>query len=452
MTLRVPTIRKARRAGVLPLFLYIAVLSGPAGRPAAADGPIATITDRGSHYAVTLDMASGATHRQLGEAYGRELKRVVPGIEPLVESYVSELMASVAKELPKSLLIAFPKGVPNSVLYGILMARVKDVMPQVPAEYREEMDGIASQLSGGSTDVLGDGKLSADEVYGINLLADVGRPSECSAVSVFGARSATGKTIVARNFDWPDTPGHQALRLQAVTTIKNGARSLCMVGFLGCISSPQMVNRRGVFAALLDAGTGAPYSSQGKRSYIMDLRTALEQADSVEAAGAYLADPGKQYAFNHLVFLADAAHSAVLENNLSGTGTNMRRCLRTSDAELNDGVPWGIPDAVGAVNCFMVKGSHNGYTRVPANTARWESMRRELLSKGPRVSPAALREVICYHHAPRPGGQREGDLFNAATMQSMLYDAASGALQVFFRPKDGSLPGDPTFETVPLGF
>jgi hypothetical protein len=230
--------------------------------PAVAQSDV-TVTDKGTYYDVVLDLEKGATHRQVGEQYGRLLREKVPDFEKQLDSYISENCTSW-------------------IVHKAVMRRVRLIKPQIPQEYRDEIEGIASQLSGGDDDERGDGKISLNELYLFNLLGDVARLYQCCAVGVYGDTSATGSSIVGRNFDWPDGKKNQLAKLQSVLTIKDGRRSTVTVGCLGFQGAVSSFNRYGVFAAVLDSPTGAKYSPKNKRSYLLDLRQALENCQTLD--------------------------------------------------------------------------------------------------------------------------------------------------------------------------
>ncbi len=412
--------------------------------PAAA-GETAQITDRGSHYEVTLDFESGASHRQVGEAYGRAIRHVVPRFEELWDSYVKEYGG-------------------NWLIYRILLHRVRQLKPQLSQEYRDEIEGIASQLSGGTHNEPGDGKVSVDELYLLNLIGDSCRMNQCCAVSVFGNRSSTGQTICGRNLDWPDGSKNQLAQIQSVVTYKFGERSLVSIGCLGFQGIVSGFNKKGVFAGVLDSGTGTKYSAAGRRSYVFDLRTALQESSSLEEVSQALTTEGP-YTFNHIIMLGDRRHSAVLENNFSGGGDQRRRALRYWNSTTHPSFGWDISEAVGTVNCFALQGNTDnhidpadwlaakqGKENSDINTPRWESMKQTLKNAGPIVSTDGIKSVLSFYHPETRGNIYRGDLYNSFTFQSMVFEPRSMSLAVAFRPRAGGMPARPNYEKIPVEF
>ena len=296
-----------------------------------------TITDKGTYYDVELDYTTGLTHRQIGEELATAILEVVPNFEYLIDSYIAENLTKY--EYPYSLF------------------RVEDIKTQIDTNYQEELEGMASVFSGGDSNVWNDGKISSDEVFLFNLFPDVVRNSQCSYVSVFGSRSSTGKNITARNLDWYSGSENQLPLLHSVTTYKYEDEKLCSVGFLGFMGIITGISESKVFAGIMDSQTGQPYDSAGKRSYVFDLRYALENSGTIDAASDYLLDPRKHYAVNYIVVFSDPDTGVVLENNISGVGIGnqrIRRALREADSVLNEGISWYISDSLACVNSFLL--------------------------------------------------------------------------------------------------
>jgi hypothetical protein len=168
-----------------------------------------------------------------------------------------------------------------------------------------------------------------------------------------------------------------------------------------------------------------------------------------------MTDGSRSYAYNHLILLADASCGMVVENNFSSPGsslTTMSRALRAHDSRLRAGVDWDIDNAVGVVNSFVLEGNHDNHSSSTSNTARWESMVRELSAKGETVSVAELEEVIAYDGGDGPGRQSAGDLYCDMMIQTVVFQPASLTLRAAFKPASGGLPSDPAFETVAVSF
>ncbi len=394
---------------------------------AAAAQPV-NITDQGNYYEVIADYGTGVSPDSMGRALVAAARQAVPDFEPLVDTYLAEKSGS------------------NSV-YNAWLARMADIRPQLAAAHAAEIEGMASQVSGGTSNVRGDGKLSRDEIFLLNLFPDACRGSQCCGLSVWGARSSSGRPITARLLDWSDGSSHQLAQIQAVTTIKHGGSSICLIGYLGFLGVITGFNDDGLFAGILDSPSGAAYSSAGRRSYPFDIRSALEDLGSIATAADYLSDTAKHYAYNHLVLLSDSVQGGVLENNFSGSGTNVHRALRRDSSTLNPGVSWPHGDAVAAVNSFVLAGNFDNHTVVSQNRARWRSFLDQMGAVGSVVDWGELRQIAGYDGGNGPDYDTS-DIYNAGNQQIVLFRPDSMGLEIAFRPRSGVLPADPLFEQV----
>lgn len=388
------------------------------------------ITNNGTHYEVVLDFANGKSHREIGENMAVKILQLVPEYESLIDSYLKEAI---------------------NVNYETIINRVNNIKPQIDKEYIDEIEGMASKFSGSNQNILGDGKISIDELYIWNLFPDVVRSTQCSALSVYGERSITKHTITARNLEFPPGLQDQLAKIHTVTTFRNSDKSICTVGYLGYIGVVSGFNDDKVFAAILDSGTGRGYSSESRRSYPLDIRYALENYSTLDEIGDYLKSSERNYSYSHLVILSDSNISKVLENNIS-SGVNSIRDLRTEQSKLNKEIQWGIDNSIGCVNSFLLKGNYDNHSIYLGNTARWDCMRKELTSKGEQVTLEELKEIACFFTGNTPGYQIYGDLYILETQQIILFEPSNFNLEIYFRPKNGVLVNTPSFEKVVVKF
>lgn len=391
-----------------------------------------SMINKGSHFEVVLDFTTGKSHFEIGKEYGAMILEAIPEYESLFDSYIAEITR-------------------NDKYHNRLLGRVMDIKPQIPKDYADEIEGIASNFSGMNDNSRGDGKLSVDEFFLINLFPDVARSAQCSALSVFGQRSDTKETMTARILDWISGEKNQLSQMHAVVTYKNSEQSIMTIGYLGYMGSISGFNDDKVFGSILDAGTGMAYSSSSKYSYPMDLRYALEHYQTMDEVANYLKSPDRDYAYNHLIFLSDPSESKVLENNIGGRADSIRD-VRTEQSELNTNIVWDISDSIGTVNAFMLKGNFDNYTDNLINTTRYESMKNELMSKGEEVTIDELKSIASFHKGELPGEQTEGDLYNYGTQQIIIFEPGQLNLEVFFKPANGALPAVPVFEEIVVGF
>lgn len=414
------------------IILIVHLAGCTAGKEAAVPKEPVSVVNKGSHFEVVLDFTAGTSHFEMGKAYGAAILQAMPQYEALLDSYLADTAKS-SQEL------------------DYLLARVKDIKPQMNPDYVDEIEGIASNLSGMTQNSRGDGKLSVDELFLINLFPDVARSTQCSALSVYGQRSETQETMTARILEWYSGTQNQLSRLQAVVTYKNSDKSIVTIGYLGYMGTISGFNDDKVFGAILDAGTGLMYSSSSKYSYPMDLRYALEHYQTIDEVADYLKSPDRAYTFSHLIFLSDPSVSKVLENNVAGKANSIRD-LRTEQSKFNGKIAWDIPDSIGTVNSFLSKGNFNNHSYFLGNTARFESMKHELKSKGEEVSLDELKSIATYYSGEEPREQTDGDLYTLGTQQIIIFEPGKLNLEVFFRPATNALPTVPRFETITVDF
>lgn len=391
-----------------------------------------TITDKGNYFDAELDYTSGLTSKEIGAAFARGILKLVPDYEALIDSYIAESLPDYE--------------------YSFVFPRVEDIKPQLDENYVEEIEGMASVFSGGSENIRKDNKISIGELYVLNLFTDVLRGAQCSFVSVYGSRSDTHKTITGRNLDWFGGRQNQLPRIQAVITIKHAESKICSIGYLGYMGILTGFNDSKVFAGILDSIVGTAYSSQGRRSYTLDLRYALENYKTMDEIAEFMKDTKKLYTVNHIIAFSDSDRSVILENNFSGNRTDGRRVqreLRNADSKLNKGVTWGISDSVGSVNSFILDGNYDNHTTNGYNTKRWKNMKKELLSKGTEVSVQELKEIISYKRGKPDALSEASDLYNKMTLYMVLFQPDSLSLEVYFRPKSiRESPDNPVFEKI----
>lgn len=400
------------------------------------------IENKGLYYLVTLDFTKGFSHRQIGEQYGKAIRKMDPEYAEKVGFYVSQIasLLFISKET--------------------LVSRVEEIRLQLNPDYRDEIEGIASCFTGYSGLLK---KLSAREIlYVFNLFSDVARTHQCSAFAAWDSSSSTGSTIAFRSLDWFGGLFYHPLpSIQSVTRLVYPDKTVYLFGALGHVGCVTGLNfNTGIFGGILDADVeNTTYDAKEARSYNFDLREALERFPTSQQVAGFLKDPAKNYTFSHLIFLADEKSACILENNISGKGDMGRRTVRTDTSELNTGVTWGYPKMVGAENGFILKGqvdNMNAGKNARINQGRWSLMKEQIglrYKDRKSLTPEQVREIMTSYRGDEPGSlmTNDGDLYNIQTQQMFLYLPAERKLEVFFKPLDGSSPLKPEFVPIPLG-
>lgn len=340
------------------------------------------------YYQVDIDFTK-ASHYDVGQQYARAIKANIPDYEKRIDSFLNFMGQKLGLDI------------------ATLRARALDISRNIPPEYMEEIKGLQSVFSY-NKDKLGDGRLSCNELLVFEIFGDVGRLSGCSAAAVFGNSSSTGKTILARNLEWVELPNSELQAIQAVVTLKNKDKTLTSFTFLGDIAFISAVSSDKIFAALLDVITKKPYPpAEGKRSYMMDLRYAMENNSSLKGVADYMSS--KDYAYSHLIFLADADSAYVLENDIGSPA----RGLRGAGSALQSGIIWNYPDAIAVVNSFMLPGNAETFTgNNNLNVDRWNSflyLFGKFLYGGAKLDIEGMKYIAGY--PGRDGTYKTGALF-----------------------------------------
>jgi hypothetical protein len=430
--------KKNLRCILLLLTVVTLVFGGTAAL--AQENDLVTIEDRGTYFNVVLNYQGGASHREVGEELGRKILEVMPSYEEILDSALLEMSYMAAGANPELIEYAYQQ----------LLSRAEDIKGQLHQKYRDELEGMASQFSGQESNIVGDGKLSIDEVFMLNLMPDIIRENSCSFLAVYGPRSATGSTLMAKLFDWNPGSQNQLSEIQAVITYRQGEKSICVVGLLGWMIGSNGINKHGVFVGALDSGTGGPYSSSGKRSYSFDARYALENYDTLDAVLEYLKDPGKSYTYSHNYAAIDSTTAKVLENNVDNPALRM---IRTGASVLAPGINWELDNSIAAVNCFVLADNYTNAYWWTGNSARWNSFHTQLAAMGDTVTFEDMKEIASYYTGSAPGGMEDGDIYNQGTQQAIILDPENFRMEVYFRPKGmDPLPLEPFFEVVEIDF
>jgi hypothetical protein len=436
-----------REIGMITPFLFLLLSWQGASAREERNEPLKTVSegavsieDKGPYYFVTLDYTSGISPRQMGEEYGRCILKIEPDYEAIVGYYMFE--------------IATLEG-----LWGnTIPQRLRIIRPQLQPFFRDELDGIASVMKGSWS-------WNREEiVYCFNMIPDLFRANQCSAFGCWGEASSNGKNIVYRTLDWfGGLLAHELPAIQCITRIRYPGRTLYLVGALGHLACITGINlSTGIMGGILDADvSSAAYDPTQCRSYSFDLREQLERSTSMAEIASEMTKTENKYAFSHLILLADARETRILENDISGTGTRPARAVRYDTSVLNPGVIWGYRNMVAAVNCFMLMGQTDNFAtgkNAKINQQRWslllEKLHEKLSGGENKLTPENVRGIMCSFHGTSPGSLllNKGDLYNLQTQQMMLFIPAENYLKVYFKPKEGTNQPDPSafFYTIAL--
>ena len=383
------------------------------------------------YYKTTLNFTQGS-HFEVGQAYAQEIVNILPLFGAIVDNFLY-LSAKSAPETPE---------------LSTLITRSYNLISDMPQQYKDELVGMTTVFNY-PIDQLGDGILSANELLVYEVLHDVIDPGSCSAAAVYGSSSATGSTIVGRNFDWYNIPGASELHNVQIYLNNDSTYDIAGIGFLGQLFPGSVFSENHISGALLDSDMKRSYfPSIGSDSYPADLRFAFEHYDNIGQISYYLL--GQQDTHSYIAFLADTNSAVVLENDLEHPSS---RGLRTSSSVLRDGATWEIPNTVVAVNSFLLPGTTDEFTGEPSNTKRFASysslLSGDLLSQG-SINMQDMQSIMSY--AGSDGiAKNSGAIYRATndypTLQSYILDMGSLELVANFGPTSGN-PPHPTYTQV----
>ncbi|WMP19411.1 C45 family autoproteolytic acyltransferase/hydolase [Thiothrix lacustris] len=353
----------------------------------------------------------------IGLEVGRQSKALFPDIEYRYDAHLAAILNASAFD-------------------EILHKRLPSLLKQLDPAYQEEMKGVASVWSISSASKLGDGQLSLEEYQILNLLPDLGLPTNGAGLGIFSKASAEESPIAGRNLDWSSTP--ELRSLQAITVYQYAEQSWVNIGFAGVLSVMSGFNQQGLFLAGINADPFSPYEyslplPDNLNTSGFDLRKVLETRSSIQAAVRFLA--GKTYGFSSSTLIADKKSAKVLEYT-----TDSNAELRTWDSSVRTSKPWGRPQQIAVVGCLVLPDMPDNCK--DANDAvRWQRL-HELMQFNP-TQPAKVADVssILFDTA-----NRRYEIFNSQTLQSMIYLPENNHLYLYTAPVEGGHPAIPTHQ------
>ena len=447
---------------LLPAFLSIEGC-GSGSNNSASVAPV-SIQQGDGYYRITMDYTTGLSNREMGRELAQKIRQQVPNYE----SYMDDMLA-------RQLLLTENVSPPlTPVGFGLALNRAREIIKNVPIEYVDELNGM-QEVFNSTIDQPGDGVLSANELLVIQLFPDVLRVTGCSASGVFGDSSISGNTVFGRNLDWFSYPLVPASHIQALTTFKKKNSTIVNFSAAGFLPAGSSFNQSKVFGAVLDAEIPTldyPTNLNGFRSYVFDLRYALENNTTLQGVADFMSNSGRLYAFNHLIFLADKNVQKVLENNVRQPNASPPvRALRSSTSTLNPNIPnpeqrtWVFGNAIATVNDFRLPGTYFEPDDV-SNSSRWTSFKslyNTYLANNSRISIQQLKSIAGFPGTNQSGDDEQGAIFlhskespptkkdppKYSTMQSIIMNMETLETWAHFAPAGGPFPTLPTYRRVP---
>jgi hypothetical protein len=341
----------------------------------------------------------------IGTTLGKAFKKQFPEIEKIYDTYLASF-------------------IDQRQFNEWVQERVKVIKPNIDPAYRDEINAIASTWGISSQDQLGDGFLSENEFWVIQLIPDIGRQTNCSGFGVWGKFSALNSPIVGRNMDWYTNEGLRSL--QAITVYQYENTTVVNIGFAGYLGVVSGFNNEGLFVAHLDSPIGKPYPEPpiGDDAIVFDLRKVLETQNRISAAARELSR--QQYGFSHNILMADTKDVQVLEQP-----QGLQAHLRTNTSPLRIEMSWGKVNQIAVVNCFTLRSSPANCIR-SVDTYRWH--RFKTLAQFNPSNQAQVKDVskIMFDTA-----NPHQEIFNQKTVQSMVFTPKEKKLYLYTVPISG---------------
>ncbi len=260
--------------------------------------------------------------------------------------------------------------------------RAQQVRDAVPQSVRDEVDALAQRLAQVNQDQLGDGHLSAQELWVVQVLLEAENLSQGVGLGVLNPASSVRGPMVGRTLNGLQNPA--LLRLRAITLYRGSNKTLVNIGFAGFVGILTGYNSDGLFVAYLPSPQpSARPDAQAHMAVTLYLRTLLEENDRITQTLPGLVY--QQFLTSHNLLLADNRTVQVLEQSLPSTSY-----LRSADSPLRTEMQWSNPWQIAAVDCFVLRAS-------PANCnnsgdlVRWH--RLQTLARFTPEEPATITDM-----------------------------------------------------------
>ena len=394
----------------------------------SSDNGACTIKKLTRYYDVTLDYENHSP-AEAGRAYGEAIMKAFPDYHSVMEPYIYENIYSQLKDLTDD--------------FSAVETRVFTMIDTLRDKDRDELLAFAEEISGGVRGYAEDGVISYEEALTFNLIPETLRGTACSALSLWGEKTASGDPITVRLLDWHPGSNNQMGRAHAVIHANKGERSYTGISFLGFSGIVSAINNDGVFAAILDVGSmNEEYSCKDRKCYTYDLKYALEEFGTAKEVGDFMVANSADYTWSHNLIISDKDHSycaedAVKQLQESGKGYSV---LRDADTPLLSGIHWDNKDSLCVVNSFASEGNQDSFTGNAQNLVRFNKYNEWVASKD-CFTVGELKTILTKEKVNQGLGKGEAAVQNVrrrGTVQMIIVDYHTGRIQVSFISPEGA--------------
>ena len=387
----------------------------------SSDDGLCVIKIMPSYYDITLDYENGS-RGDVGKAYGSLIREKMPEYIDTMEPYLFE-----------NIRVAYG----GSFSAEAVERREEILFASLRPEYQEEISAFAEAVSGGVHGIEEDHVLSCEEAILMHMIPDALRPTCCSALSLWGSKTATGDRITLRNLEWNLGSDNQMSRIHAVTHMKNKERTITAISVIALLDIISGINDDGVFAAILDVGSVQrdAFVYEGKKCYTMELRYALEEYSAARDLGEFMVGESGDFTWCHNLIISDANDSFCAEDCVSQVAEagNGKSVLRDCHTPILDGLSWESADSLCVVNSFASKGNQDGFTGSSSNIIRFAKY-NEWVKAVDKFSPKDVKDLITQETVDQYTVQ---NVHSNGSAQLILVDYHTGSVQVAFSSPEG---------------
>ena len=379
----------------------------------------ATASDQQQKIPVIHIAAKNLSPLDIGLSIGQQSKQLFPDIEHRYDTYLATVFSQMRFD-------------------DLLRAQLPRLQNAINSTYKKELEGVASSWSLVHTNILGDGHLSWDEYWLLNVLPDIGIPVNGTGFGVLSEISTEQGAIIGHNLDLLSTP--ELRSLQAITVYNYGNKAVVNIGFAGVLSVLSGFNESGLYVACLNAAPETAYQNPftlhtrntppenviQPKGFV--LRQILENATSTRQASRLVAKSSNGLSQNTLI--ADKQDIQVVEYS-----PGEQVVIRHWDSPTRPNKQWDRALQIAVVDCLVTE-------KMPDNCQqskegyRWGRLRSlAVFNKFKKAGTQDIARIMLDRK------NQYYEILAENTLQSMIYLPGSGHLYLYAAPAaDSSMP------------
>ena len=315
----------------------------------------------------------------------------------------------------------------------LLRNRLPTLRNSIDPRYQKELEGVASAWSLIYDNKLGDGFLSWDEYWLLNLLPDMAVPANGVGFGVLGQLSSESSTIIARNLNFKSSP--ELRSLQAITVYEYKDSAVVNIGFAGIVSVFSGFNDSGLFVAQFNASSSLLYQNalhlkhkDAVQAQGFILRKALETSTTTREAISLISK--KIIGIDSNVLVADKTNIQVLEQPAFGKAK-----IRMWDSHTHPSKRWDRQSQVAVVDCHVLTTMSNNCVRAK-DSYRWDRLRAlAVFTSNEKADVQGIAKIML------DKSNKYNEILSDDTVQSMIYLPSNGYLYLYTAPIKGTVGG-----------